>query len=481
MSDNLKGQVVSSLRWQAAAKLGSQLISWGVTLYVMRLLAPADYGLMAMTMVLVGFSALVAEMGLGAALVRAPEAGLDLQRRVFGLSLGINCLLYLLLMALTPLVVWVFSEPRLGALSLTMGLLLPLTALATVPDAMARRQLAFKPLSLIELGTQTGGALATLAAALNGLGVWALVTGHLGGATLRALLLGLHFGGVWPRFVLRGQRELLGFGASLTLNRTVWYFTGQADVFVAGRLLGQQALGYYAVALNLATMPMQKLMQMGNQVAYSAFSKLQQEPQRRNAALLRSSSLLSGLAVALLWGLAGTAPELLPLLLGPTWEPAVLPLQLIALVVPLRINAALMATALVASGHVQDDLQNTLIGALILVPSFALGAWSGGLTGLCVAWAVGYPVYGLLLINRACQRFGLRRRALAAGLRAPVLAGLALLLACALPRWLLPDLAAVWRLGVAIGGGALAYLLMLHLLDASLLREARSFLRGSPP
>ena len=67
----LRSKVISSLRWQAAAKLGSQIISWSVTIYVMRLLSPADYGLMAMAMVLVGFTGLIAEMGMGSALVQS--------------------------------------------------------------------------------------------------------------------------------------------------------------------------------------------------------------------------------------------------------------------------------------------------------------------------------------------------------------------------------------------------------------------------
>lgn len=476
----LRGKVLSSLRWQTAAKLGSQVISWSITLLVMRLLAPADYGLMAMAMVLVGFSVLVAEMGLGAALVRAPEADADLQRRVAGLALGINTLLYLILLALTPLVVTLFKEPRLALLCAVAGLQLPLAALGTVPDAMARRELHFKPLSLIELGSQTGGALITLAAALGGLGVWSLVLGHVGGSLIRSALLLLRFGGVAPRFALRGQRELLGFGGSLTVNRAVWYFSGQADVFVAGRLLGQQQLGYYTVALNLATMPMQKLMQIANQVAYSSFAKLQGEPERRNAALLRSVSLMSSISVALLWGLAATAPDLLPVLLGATWQPATLPLQIISVVVPLRIVAALLSTALVACGHVRDDLYNTLLGAAILIPMFIAGTLGGGLIGLSLAWAVAYPVYGLLLMRRACLRFDLGLSEVLRQLGTPLAGGLALAAAVTAVRLGLPELAIVLRLPLQIAAGGLAYLLALRLLDPSLLHEARQFLGRKP-
>lgn len=474
----LRGKVVSSLRWQAAAKLGSQLISWGVTIFVMRLLAPADYGLMAMCMVLVGLSALIAEMGLGAALVRAPEAHADLQRRVFGLSLGINGLLYAALLLSIPLIVAVFQEPRLAVLTAVMGLQLPLAALAVVPDAMARRELQFKTLSLIELAVQTGSALSTLACAWAGWGVWSLVVGHLAGTGLKALLLLIRFGSPLPRWVWRGQRELLGFGSSLTLNRVVWYFSGQADVFIAGRLLGQQLLGVYAVAVNLATMPMQKLMQVANQVAFSAFAKLQDQPAQRNAALLRSTTLMSALSIALLWGLASTAPELIELLLGAKWQAAVIPLQLIALVVPIRIIAALMSTALVACGHVHDDLRNTLLGAAILIPAFWIGTQFGGLHGLALAWAIGYPLYGLLLIRRACQRFELGLGRLLMRMATPVSAGLAMVGSIELLRRLDLIQALGLQLAVHIGVGALSYLLVLQLLDRSLLPEAKAFLRG---
>ncbi len=474
----LRGKVVSSLRWQAAAKLGSQLISWGVTIFVMRLLAPADYGLMAMCMVLVGLSALIAEMGLGAALVRATDITSDLQRRVFGLALGINGMLYIALLLLAPLVVMLFQEPRLALLTAVMGLQLPLASLAVVPDAMARRELQFKSLSLIELGVQTGSALTTLACAWQGLGVWSLVIGHLAASGLKSALLLARFGSPLPRLAWRGQRELLSFGGSLTLNRVVWYFSGQADVFIAGRLLGQQALGVYAVAVNLATMPMQKLMQIANQVAFSAFAKLQQDPPQRNAAMLRSTTLMSALSIALLWGLASTAPELIELLLGAKWQAAVLPLQLISAVVPVRIIAALLSTALVACGHVNDDLKNTLLGVAILVPAFLIGTHFGGLHGLALAWAVGYPLYGLLLIRRACQRFGLRLREVLARMAVPVAAGLAMAAAIAALRLVEPSNGLLgMRLALQIAVGGLVYLGTLHWLDRSLLPEAGAFLR----
>ena len=398
---DLGGRVVSSLRWQAAAKFGSQVVSWGVTIVVMRLLTPEDYGLMAMTMVLVGLTALVAEMGLGAALVRSPEVTPTLKREVFGLALMVNVALYAALVALAPLSVSVFNEPRLWVLTLAMGLQLPLAALSVVPESMARRELRFKDLSLIELSTQLGAAATTLAGAWHGLGVWALVLGHVAGSMLKTLLLLARFGTVLPRFALQGQGRLMRFGGSLTANRIVWYLSSQADIFIAGKLLGQHLLGVYAVAVNLASMPMQKLMAVSNQVAFSALSSLQTDPDAFNRGLCRSLTLMSGLSIGLLWGLAAVAPELIPLVLGPQWAPSDPALQIISLVVPGRILTATVSTALIAAGHVGDGLEEHADCGVVLIPAFLVGAHLGGLHGLALAWIVGVPMYGVLLLRRA--------------------------------------------------------------------------------
>ena len=137
---------------------------------------------------------------------------------------------------------------------------------------MARRDLRFKPLSIIEFAVQVATVLATLATALSGLGIWALVVGQLTQTVVRTGLMAGAFGLVRPSFALRGQHGLMAFGGSLTVNRTVWYFTLQADIFIVGKLLGPQLLGIYSIALNLANMPMQKIMAVSNQVAYSAFA-----------------------------------------------------------------------------------------------------------------------------------------------------------------------------------------------------------------
>ena len=80
----LRTHVLSGIKWTAGAKLAGQVVTWAITLIVMRLLSPGDYGLLAMATVFMSFLGLVAEAGLGPALVQAPELNDRTLRRSFG-------------------------------------------------------------------------------------------------------------------------------------------------------------------------------------------------------------------------------------------------------------------------------------------------------------------------------------------------------------------------------------------------------------
>lgn len=474
----LRSSVIASLRWQAAAKLGSQLISWTVTILVMRLLVPADYGLMAMAMVLVGLTGLIAEMGLGSALVQARQVDLHQQRSVLGLSLMVNGGLYLLLAALAPLAVATFNEPRLLLLTLVMGLQLPLAALTVVPESMARRDLRFKALSVIELLVQSGTVLTTLLSALMGLGVWALVAGQLAQTLIKCLLMLTYFSTVRPSFGLRGQRRLVTFGSALTLNRIVWFLYSQADLFIAGRLLGPQLLGIYSAAVNLANMPMQKIMSISNQVSFSALSKLQDDPKALATGVLQSLRLVATIAFGLLWGMAATAPVLVPLLLGDKWSQAILPLQLVAMAMPLRIVGSTLSTATIAAGHVSMDLRNNIVGLLLLAPAFMVGAHFGGINGLALAWLTMFPLFFLVVVMRTSKALALRAGSVLKQLVRPALHGAIMVAAVLAVEWELHQLDKPLLLAAIIAAGAVAFVTSLALLDRATLRDMLQFVRS---
>jgi hypothetical protein len=290
----IKASVVSSLRWTAMAKLCGQVVSWAITLVVIRLLAPGDYGLMAMVTVVIGLLAMVAEMGFGASLVQSATLDRDRVRDLFGVALVLNLLFMGALMAAAPLVARFYGEPRLTFVMQVACVQFALNGLAVVPDALLRRAMRFRALSLIEIGSGITGNLVTLALALDGRGVWSLVVGSLVVALARAILLqAVHPQREMPRFDWRNARGMVGFGAGVTTTRILSYFSGQADVLVGGRVLGRDALGIYSVALHLATLPMQRVTSIINDVAFAAFAKIQHDVRAVSQNLLLGIRLLA--------------------------------------------------------------------------------------------------------------------------------------------------------------------------------------------
>lgn len=405
--ESLKRKTLSSLRWMATAKFAGQLVNWSITIIVIRLLMPADYGLLAMANVVVALLAMFAEMGIGASLVRAPKWETVLAAQLLGAALVVNALFCLALIAAAPLIGTFYDEERVVPVIRAVALQFPITAAALIPDAFLRRSMRFKQLSIVEIATGVAGNGTTLALAYLGYGVWSLVAGGLVAASLRTLVLhALTTERVAPTLRWRGARSHLGFGASVTITRLLWYIFLQCDTVIAGRMLGKDALGFYTVAVHLATLPMQRVSSFVNDVAFSAFAKIQDDLPSISSNIHLAIRVVSLFAFPALWGLAATAPEVVLVVMGEQWLPAVVPLQIVAVAVPIRMIGTILSTATISVGRVDVALTTTLVGVVIAPPLFYL-ATPFGIIGLSVVWAAVTPVMLALNLYRTARNLGI--------------------------------------------------------------------------
>src|SRR5690606_7650311 len=143
----------------------------------------------------------------------------------------------------------------------------------TLPQSRLEREIEFTRRSIVDFTTLVIGSFTTLLLAWTGYGVWALIWGML--ATNAARMIGLNMitrSLVWPSFSLRGMRKHLSFGGFVTTDRGLWFLFSESDKFIGGKILGNQLLGYYAVASQLASLPIHKISGLLNSVAFPAFS-----------------------------------------------------------------------------------------------------------------------------------------------------------------------------------------------------------------
>jgi O-antigen/teichoic acid export membrane protein len=406
---DLRTRVLSALAWAVSISGITQLINWGITLYVIRLLTPTDYGTMALAMGFIVVLLPIGQLGLGSAVIRQKHLNALLLRKVFGLVLTISGLAAAFLFASADAIASFFSDKRLTSVLQILSISLVLMAFSVVPRALLTRELDFRRQSFVDMAGALIGGLLTLQLARSGYGVWALIIGHLTMLTIQSVGL------MWmarfitvPSFSFTGIREVAVFGSWITAEQLIWYLRGQLDIMIIGRLLGLQTVGAYSVAKHLATLPHAKVQRIINSIAFPAYGKAQTSGVDPTYYLLKYLRLSSVLSFPVYFGISAIAPEFVIVFLTEKWSSTVVPMQIIAMMGPMVAAIAAVSPFLQALGHVRTSFENQLIGTAGLIVSIAIGAqW--GLLGVSIGWACGYFATSIIIWNRSCAITSLRR------------------------------------------------------------------------
>ncbi|MBN2284952.1 MAG: lipopolysaccharide biosynthesis protein [Tissierellales bacterium] len=400
---SLREQILSGLYWGAGLRFLGQLITWTIAIVVMRLLSPQDYGLMGMAGIFITFLAMVNELGLGAVLIQKRDIDEDMVRQIFGLLLIINFALFSLSLTAAPLVAVFFEEQRLVPLIRLISIQFIMASFVIIPQSIIDREMLFREKAIVDLVSAIAGSLATLALALSGWGVWSLVWGSLTISLCRTVGLNLIRPYLQlPKFSFKGAGRAVSFGAYVTISRILWTLYTQADIIIIGKVLGKNLLGFYSVALNLASLPMQKVSGIINQVAFPAFASVQSDLEQVASHFLKAVRIMSFIAFPVLWGISSIAPDMVNLILGEKWSLAIVPLQILSLVIPVRMVNNLMSPTLIGIGRADVLFLNVVAASLTIPIGFLIGSY-WGIVGVSLIWVTIFPVVFLFNLSRTVK------------------------------------------------------------------------------
>jgi teichuronic acid exporter len=399
----LFGRAIGGVRWIALSRLIVQLVTWGFTLVVIRLLKPADYGLISMAGLVTTLAGMLLDAGLGAAFVQRRNMSADVYRAA-ATALLVGALgAIIIIQATAGGLARYFSAPLLDPVLRVYSLQFLFSALMVVPTAILTVEMRFRELAIVQILFGIGQALMTILLAILGAGVWSLVGGVLFGAALKSLLL-LKYAAP-PRGFSREfslLRPYVSFSGFLLAQRVLWFWAEQADQFFIARSLGPVPLGTFSVAKNLAQMPLDRVGEVVNQVALPSFAAVRGDMETWLLGYRKLIRLVSAASYPIFWGAAAVAPVALPLILGSKWANTIVPFILICLALPLRVAHSLTVTALLAIGRADISFKTVAVWAIVLSPLFFVGL-RYGLTGVALGWALGFPVVYLcclLIIGR---------------------------------------------------------------------------------
>lgn len=329
----LKRKTFSAVRWttfSAMFRVGLQLLQLAV---LARLLAPADYGLMAMVSVVLGFAGLLADMGANSSFVQKQEVT-DAQRTsLYWMNVGVSVALALLLMVASPAIAWVMKEPRLTLLLIVVASTLWITALGQQVRMAAEKQLEFRPVVILEILTALLGFAVAVLMAWAGWGVWALVAGSLTGAIASTVGAWLFMSQGWrPNwyFAWADVRPFLHFGGALVVNHLVSLVNASIDLLLGGRLLGAAQLGLYSLPRNLSLQVSGMINPIITRVGFPMIAKVQHDLPRVRAIYLKTMNMTASINAPIYMGLVFFAPEVVDLMLGSKWQEAIPLLRILA-------------------------------------------------------------------------------------------------------------------------------------------------------
>jgi O-antigen/teichoic acid export membrane protein len=483
VSASLAASVRQAVIWRSGSQAMAQLVAWGSTLAVVRILEPADYGLFAMSQVVLAFLSFLNGYGFASALIQDREIDTRKVRQAFGMLLLVNGALAAIQLALAPLAAAWYRQPVVADMLQVQTLIFLATPFIAIPEVLLIREMDFRRPAIVNFVATAISAAVALGCALAGLGVWTLVYAPIAffwsravGLTRAARCL------VMPSFRFAGAGRMFSYGLAILGSQLFWTVVTQSDVFIASRSLDPHQLGLYAEALFLTTIIAWKFVPPLNEVAFPAYSRLQDDLRTLSASFVKAVRLIMLVTCPLYFGLAVVASDAVQVVLGGKWAAMAPLVSVLALAMPAMTLHILFAPALSAVGQPRISMQASLLGALVMPLAFFLTVgW--GAAGLAWAWLLAFPVVPLFTFLRSRRILAIT----AAQLGAAIAPGLGAGAAMALPLHALSVQLTGWdswtRLALLVAAGGLIYTAILYTVSRATLLELVALVirRRSPP
>lgn len=380
-----------SIRWSFIGSAGLTLLQFLQMLVFARLAGPAAAGDYALAAAFMGFLTPLAEAGLSQAVVQAEAVDPRQLATLAWLNLAVAVLALGVVTWVSPWIAGWYGRPDLAGLLPLMGLALLAMPFGASPAGMLVRAFRFAAVARIEMAAATAGFLVLAVLAACGWGAWAMATGFLVRQTALALAnlwaMQAHTKIDWWRPAsLRSVGTLVRFGSYDLAARWADFLANYLDKLIVGKWLGATALGYYQLAFSLLVLPTARLGYLFTRVSYPVFARLRGSALAMEAFFQRTAMDLTGLLYPVYLGMLLFAGEIIRVLYGPAWLPAVPLLQAFAIAGWVRTLNAVFPPLTKGIGHPQwlfgwmllwTLLSNgTLTVFLAFNPTAGTAAWS---------------------------------------------------------------------------------------------------------
>jgi lipopolysaccharide exporter len=469
---------VRAVAWAGLTQVIGKGVAVVATLVLARLLVPADFGLFAVGLLVINYLDRVKDVGVGSALVYRREDWSRMAATGLPLSILSTAVLAVLAFSAAPLAAHFFHEPRAADLVRVLAVALLVSGLAIVPESRLRRAMDFRRRFVPETTAAAVKGGVSIGLAVSGLGVWSLVWGQVAGTVVLCVLYWLLSG--WrPTIGWRADdaRTLLRYGTPLVGVAVFAVVLENLDYLIIGHRMEAADLGYYVLAFRMPELVVIGFCVVTGQVLFPLFSRLQDDLGALGATYVRAVGYISLVTVPAGLMFALLADEVVLVLYGPTWEPAIPVLRLLgvfSLLYAVSFHSGEVFKAIGRPG-ILNSFAALELG--MLAPALWLAA-GHSITAVAAALVLVNVVLMLLKFAVVTKVLDLAPARLPRAFLPAALASATMSVALLLLDGVVGHLAPALRLVLLVVVGGITYVGSLSIVAPEVLRQLMSYARG---
>jgi PST family polysaccharide transporter len=381
-------QLVSGITYTAISKYIGTVISLIVTGILARLISPAEFGIVAIAIVIIVFLGMISDLGVAPAIIQHKDLSESELSDIFSFTVWSGLIVTIIFFFSSWLISSYYQTPILISICQFLSINLLFGTLNIVPNALLLKNKEFKFITYRNLVVQIVGGTISVLAALRGAGLYALLINPIFSSVILFIINYRKYPQqIKKTFGIASIRKIFSFSIYQFLFNVLNYFSRNLDKLLIGKYLGLSLLGYYEKSYRLMMLPLQNITHVITPVMHPVLSEFQNDLKHLSWSYLKIVRFLAFLGLALSVFLWFTAEELVILIFGNQWQNSVPVFQILSLTVGIQIILSTSGSIFQAA----NDTKNLFISGFM---SAAFNI-AGMLTGIfvfktleAVAWSI---------------------------------------------------------------------------------------------
>ena len=356
--NSLRSRTGRALAWDLFGSYGGQIVGFIISIFLARLLEPAEFGLVGMSLVFINILRVFVDMGFASALVQNKQNTSLTYSSIFYINILAGFLFAIIIFFSAPLIGAFYENENVTVLVRLFSITFIVSAFNIVQSTILRRNLDFKILTLRGLFSQILAGIVAVIFAFYGFGIYALVIQNILAAVINTIIL-WKVSEWYPKweFSWKEVKKLTNFSAYVFASQSVNQIIVQSDTLIIGKLFSPATLGYFSRANSVSSLINKNAMSSITRVFFPVLSSIQDDEQRFREVYLRVINIVATISIFITGVFFLCGEELIIGLFGIKWEPSVFIFQILIIKGFTYPISAMIVNAFIAKGKSKENFK----------------------------------------------------------------------------------------------------------------------------